>query len=1147
MRLASLELICYGIFENQRLDLAEPGLHVVRGANGAGKSTIVNAIPDLLYGVPWQSDFTFAFPTTSLRLSAELVDESGSSLNIVRRKGRKHTLMTPDGELADESKVTALVGDLTRDEYMSSFVLSQDELRKGGAAIAAGRGHLGELLYHARGLAGPAALLAELARRKDTIYRPRGRNLDLNRAVDEYKRSRDHLRDSVVRPQVVVDLTAEIKQLQETVDREHQELLQLRPEQKRWITARAMHPVLLRRRQLLKELSELADDGPVVASAVRDELAKIRAILRESAAAMKSADDELTRISDRLRELVVDCRVLEHADEIELLAGQAHSQQETRDRLALLTLELEPAEQELRLALARVPKWSQEDAAVADIPDDVPVEVSRLAEKHHNLGDELAEATREVKALREECEQLDRRLAEMPEPPATTDLQSAIVHVRGQEVSDKQVAQVRAQHRQAMAKVARELENLLADVDVEQVANLALPLKAATTALVRRFDSLAERERDLATRRASLRKRTRKNKLALDGVLAGDPPPTEDELASARGDRDTRLDALAAGNPTSRLTVVREHVARTDHMADRMRREADTAARRASYEQALCVDADDAAELTQLETSCNDERASLDEKWREHWTAVCLSVPPEVHEGLEVLARLTQARDHASAAADHETRAVELSTVVEENRRLLRQVLADTGHETDPSTPLSRLLALADAQLTALDDAAREHSDVRRDRQQLDKRITQAARRIKKAEDDLAAWRLAWDVVLARAGVEDADPHNALTLVEDRLRCQRLATKVAHLLAERDQLTARVDEFSAHVLELVSHAGISSVTDVALMLTRLVSALRAQQKTAHTQAVLLEQQQTAEGLHAAATASDEAARAALGELLDRHDLPDEVALEQALGRGDRQADLAKQLDQCAKDLSSSGMETEALEAMIDEKDLAEIELILSNLDNEINSRQQRKDEATQLLGTRNAERNAYDTKAPVAVEAAQSTAERRAAVEGFAEEYLRVHLAEHLLRGELERYRAEHQDSVLRHAETLFSTLTMQEYPRLEATYDDRDTPVLLAHPSHGSPRRVDQLNEGARDQLYLALRLATLKDYATRHRGMPLLLDDIFMTFDDRRTPVGLEVLANLVDDFQVVVFTHHDAVAEIASRSSTIRGIVHELPSVA
>ncbi|WP_439658251.1 ATP-binding protein [Lentzea sp. HUAS TT2] len=229
------------------------------------------------------------------------------------------------------------------------------------------------------------------------------------------------------------------------------------------------------------------------------------------------------------------------------------------------------------------------------------------------------------------------------------------------------------------------------------------------------------------------------------------------------------------------------------------------------------------------------------------------------------------------------------------------------------------------------------------------------------------------------------------------------------------------------------------------------------------------------------------------------------------------------------------METEALEGMIGDKDLAEIELTLSNLDSEINSRQQCKDQATPLLVTRNAERHAYDTKAPVAVEAAQDAAERRAAAEGFAEEYLRVHEAEHLLRGEMERYRAEHQDSVLHHAEMLFATLPMQESPRLEATYDDSDIPVLLAHPFHGSPRRVDQL--------YLALRLATLKGYTTRHRGMPLMLNDIVMTFDDRRTPVGLEVLAELADELQVVVFTHNHAVAEIASRSSAIRATVHEL----
>ena len=51
----------------------------------------------------------------------------------------------------------------------------------------------------------------------------------------------------------------------------------------------------------------------------------------------------------------------------------------------------------------------------------------------------------------------------------------------------------------------------------------------------------------------------------------------------------------------------------------------------------------------------------------------------------------------------------------------------------------------------------------------------------------------------------------------------------------------------------------------------------------------------------------------------------------------------------------------------------------------------------------------------------------------------------------------------------------------------------------------MTDMSEGTRDQLYLALRLAYLEDYATRAEPAPFIGDDLFATFDDRRTENGL------------------------------------------
>ena len=73
-------------------------------------------------------------------------------------------------------------------------------------------------------------------------------------------------------------------------------------------------------------------------------------------------------------------------------------------------------------------------------------------------------------------------------------------------------------------------------------------------------------------------------------------------------------------------------------------------------------------------------------------------------------------------------------------------------------------------------------------------------------------------------------------------------------------------------------------------------------------------------------------------------------------------------------------------------------------------------------------------------------------------------------------------------------------------------------------------MSEGTRDQLYLALRLAYLEDYAARSEPAPFIGDDLFLTFDDARTAHGLEALAALGGEIQPILFTHHRHVADLA-----------------
>ena len=162
------------------------------------------------------------------------------------------------------------------------------------------------------------------------------------------------------------------------------------------------------------------------------------------------------------------------------------------------------------------------------------------------------------------------------------------------------------------------------------------------------------------------------------------------------------------------------------------------------------------------------------------------------------------------------------------------------------------------------------------------------------------------------------------------------------------------------------------------------------------------------------------------------------------------------------------------------------------------------------------------------------------------EEYARLRLAAVVLREAIERYRHKTQGPVLDRAGALFAALTLGSFQGLRVDYDDHDQPLLQAlRPGGTEAVGIRGLSLGTADQLYLALRLASLETALESHGPVPLIADDVLIQFDDRRTAAALQALADLSDRTQVVLFTHHDHVREIAGDCvDRDKLFIHRLP---
>jgi len=148
------------------------------------------------------------------------------------------------------------------------------------------------------------------------------------------------------------------------------------------------------------------------------------------------------------------------------------------------------------------------------------------------------------------------------------------------------------------------------------------------------------------------------------------------------------------------------------------------------------------------------------------------------------------------------------------------------------------------------------------------------------------------------------------------------------------------------------------------------------------------------------------------------------------------------------------------------------------------------------------------------------------------------------LNQEIERFRAENQDPVLRIASKYFRQLTLSSFEGLRTDEDDHGRPVLVGLRPDNSMVRVKGMSSGTRDQLYLALRLASLDRRFERGEPMPFIVDDILVNFDDDRSKATLKALANLAAKTQVILFTHHSRIRDEAEKmGGEVYVQVHEL----
>ena len=203
MRIRQLDLLRYGHFTDAIIALpaGRPDFQMLLGENEAGKSTSMNAVEDLLFGIPGNSARNFVHEYNAMRVGAVL-EKGSDTLKVRRRKGNKDTLLGADDTPipSGEGALAPFLGGADRRFYTRMFSLDHERLRQGGKEILQAQDDVGQMLFSAStGIMGLRDTLKAMEAEADALWASRrATHRKYFQAEDRLKNADASLRESVV-------------------------------------------------------------------------------------------------------------------------------------------------------------------------------------------------------------------------------------------------------------------------------------------------------------------------------------------------------------------------------------------------------------------------------------------------------------------------------------------------------------------------------------------------------------------------------------------------------------------------------------------------------------------------------------------------------------------------------------------------------------------------------------------------------------------------------------------------------------------------------------------------------------------------------------------------------------------------------------
>ena len=1158
MRIEKLFLSAFGPFTDRELDFAATpaNFHLIYGPNEAGKSSALRAMGDLRFGIHPRSTDDFIHEYSRILLGGVFANTGGERVALARRKGNKQTLLYADpgngkpiGGTAVASAVErALTGGLDRKQFEVMFGIDHERLREGGKLLLSADGELGSALFEASaGTRGVTALLASLQEDSRRYFIPRSKQATLNEAslqIDEYKRA---YRAALTRPaewkdrqRTHADAKAKLAELRDR-------LVKLRRRENELTELRAVQPLLKQYDDALAALDGLTEI-PLLTTDARENRLAAEQSLQAARKAISRADAELVEYAQEKAQLMIEPALLRHAAAIERLIKD-------RDLASYTYVELRKTQAEAdsgRLALAAMTAKIAGGRAIDDVLAAVPSMADRVMLNEHLAQCDTLEGR--LSSRHERVADILKKLQQQPEdkrPMTDAASQRAIEEALH---TARTMGDFTKRHEKLQGEIedhARRVRQGLTDLGlfaVEQLQGSQLLLGAEITSAENEFDRLEAEINSLHKEETALKHDLQAQQRRQHEFAAAGEVVTAQTLRAARVHRDhgwelirkafiqrsENPESLAAQfDPNHPLPEAFENSQNeADRQADLLREGAERATKVAECEMRVAEMEARLKEIILLKQANVLAQEQAQSAWLGRLSAANLPVhqPAALREWLNLRSAVLERVTHHVKVLDEQSRFL---AEAEQAASKLGMALSAVGEVVQADVhSLSPMIARASDWIRAMikvaaDEAARQNAI-----KSLENDLNAANQDIKKFGDALSVHMVklaAWHTRLFLA--EDSSPAAIKARLDelDALQNARIAqddrlSRIRALVAIQDALLDQANRLAALLGEPEFRHVDDFVDRLQDRLTRSRSAERSNNELDRRAEAAQRKKREAEAEQSASEAALLALCHAAGDV-DANNLSE---VEEQSAKKRLLQEKAESLIGQLREASTSTLPElrEALSGL----DIAETDVereqcraSIKQLEEEVNAAADAEQSARRSLD----EIDTSDHAAEAREQMESAIARYRAGVKPWAQ----LKLAESLLREALRRFRDKAQAPMVTLASEYFRLITNGRYRRLIVD-DSAEQPALQAERDDGRHIGVSAMSEGTADQLYLALRLAALELQRNEQRQMPLILDDVLITSDDHRAANVFSALARFSEGGQVMLFTHHRHLIDIASR---------------